>query len=103
LGIWSWKSRWSTRKSPLLIFRKNCDAGKASLGQPSRAYDSARQLPQTLEAVMLHSLDDLDGKIQAIQSSPEKAPGSKWTAFHRAYGRSFFKGNSQNEENGSEA
>jgi 3'-5' exoribonuclease len=55
------------------------------------------KLPQTLEAVMLHSLDDLDGKIQAIQSLPEKEPGSRWTAFHRAYGRSFFKANSRNE------
>ena len=49
------------------------------------------KLPQTVEAVMLHSLDDLDGKIQAIQNMPEKEPGSKWTAFHRAYGRSFYK------------
>jgi 3'-5' exoribonuclease len=56
------------------------------------------KLPQTLEAVILHSLDDLDGKIQAIQNLPEKEPGSKWTAFHRAYGRSFFKANSQNDE-----
>ena len=52
------------------------------------------KLPQTLEAVILHALDDLDGKIQAIQSLPEKEPGSKWTAFHRAYGRSFFRGGS---------
>jgi 3'-5' exoribonuclease len=50
------------------------------------------KLPQTLEAVILHSLDDLDGKIQAIQHLPEKEPGAKWTAFHRAYGRSFFRG-----------
>ena len=49
------------------------------------------KLPQTLEAVILHSLDDLDGKIQAIQNLPEKEPGSKWTAFHRAYGRSFYR------------
>jgi 3'-5' exoribonuclease len=49
------------------------------------------KLPQTLEAIILHSLDDLDGKIQAIQSLPEKEPGSKWTAFHRAYGRSFYR------------
>lgn len=49
------------------------------------------KLPQTLEAVILHSLDDLDGKIQAIQSLPEKEPGSKWTAFHRAYARSFYR------------
>ena len=49
------------------------------------------KLPQTLEAVILHSLDDLDGKIQAIQNLPEKEPGSKWTVFHRAYGRSFYR------------
>lgn len=49
------------------------------------------KLPQTLEAVILHSLDDLDGKIQAIQNLPEKEPGSKWTTFHRAYGRSFYR------------
>ncbi|MSP37515.1 MAG: HD domain-containing protein [Deltaproteobacteria bacterium] len=49
------------------------------------------KLPQTLEAVILRSLDDLDGKIQAIQNMPEKEPGSKWSAFHRAYGRSFFR------------
>jgi 3'-5' exoribonuclease len=50
------------------------------------------KLPQTVEAIMLHSLDDLDGKIQAIQNLPEKEPGSKWTVFHRAYGRSFYRG-----------
>jgi 3'-5' exoribonuclease len=61
------------------------------------------KLPQTLEAVILHSLDDLDGKIQAIQNLPEKEPGSRWTAFHRAYGRSFFKANSQREESGDDA
>jgi len=56
------------------------------------------KLPQTLEAIMLHALDDLDGKIQAIQSLPEKETGSKWTAFHRAYGRSFFRGGSGDNE-----
>lgn len=56
------------------------------------------KLPQTLEAIMLHALDDLDGKIQAIQSLPEKESGSKWTAFHRAYGRSFFRGGSGDNE-----
>lgn len=49
------------------------------------------KLPQTVEAIMLHALDDLDGKVQAIQSLPVKEPGSKWSAFHRAYGRSFYR------------
>ena len=61
------------------------------------------KLPQTLEAVILHSLDDLDGKIQAIQNLPEREPGSRWTAFHRAYGRSFFRANSQRGEGGGDA
>src|ERR1700745_2984984 len=56
------------------------------------------KLPQTLEAVMLHSLDDLDGKIQEIQSLPDKEPGSKWTAFHRAYGRSFYRRSADEHE-----
>jgi 3'-5' exoribonuclease len=55
------------------------------------------KLPQTLEAVILHSLDDLDGKIQAIQNLPEKEPGSRWTAFHRAYGRSFYRSGQESE------
>jgi len=55
------------------------------------------KLPQTLEAVILHTLDDLDGKIQAIQNLPEKEPGSRWTAFHRAYGRSFYRGGLEGE------
>ena len=57
------------------------------------------KLPQTVEAIMLHALDDLDGKVQAIQSLPGKEPGSKWTAFHRAYGRSFYRGNTGGSEN----
>ena len=57
------------------------------------------KLPQTVEAIMLHALDDLDGKIQAIQCLPEKESGSKWTAFHRAYGRSFYRGNTGGNEN----
>lgn len=56
------------------------------------------KLPQTLEAVILHSLDDLDGKIQAIQSLPGKEPGSRWTTFHRAYGRSFYRSADEGEK-----
>ena len=55
------------------------------------------KLPQTVEAVILHYLDDLDGKIQSIQSLMEKEPDSRWTSFHRAYGRSFFRGKHEDE------
>jgi len=50
------------------------------------------KLPQTVEAMILHYLDDLDGKIQSIQNLMEKEPNSRWSSFHRAYGRSFFRG-----------
>lgn len=57
------------------------------------------KLPQTVEAVILHALDDLDGKIQAIQNLPVKEAGSRWTIFHRAYGRSFYRsGSPENKE-----
>lgn len=56
------------------------------------------RLPQTLEAVILHYLDDLDGKIQSIQSLMEKEPGSRWTSFHRAYGRNFFRAKPDEEK-----
>jgi 3'-5' exoribonuclease len=50
------------------------------------------KLPQTIEALILHYLDDLDGKIQSVQCLMEKESGARWTSFHRAYGRSFFRG-----------
>lgn len=50
------------------------------------------KLPQTLEAVILHYLDDLDGKIQSIQSLIARERGSRWTSYHRSYGRNFFRG-----------
>jgi 3'-5' exoribonuclease len=58
------------------------------------------KLPQTLEAVILHYLDDLDGKINSIQSLMEKEQGSNWTTFHRAYNRSFYKGNTSEDDEG---
>jgi 3'-5' exoribonuclease len=51
------------------------------------------KLPQNLEAVILHSLDELDGGIQAKQDLLEKAQGSNWTVFHRACGRIFIAPN----------
>ena len=58
------------------------------------------KLPQTVEAVILHYLDDLDGKIQSIQFLMEKEPASRWTSFHRAYGRSFFRGKQDDKNKG---
>jgi 3'-5' exoribonuclease len=52
----------------------------------------------TLAAVVLHPLDDLDGRIQAMQNLPEEEAGSKWTAFHRVYGRSSYRNHSGESE-----
>jgi hypothetical protein len=49
------------------------------------------KLPQHLEAVIVHSLDNLDSKVQAIQNLLDKAPRSKGTVFHRACGRNFYR------------
>ncbi|HTM10719.1 MAG TPA: HD domain-containing protein [Verrucomicrobiae bacterium] len=54
------------------------------------------KLPQTVEALILHYLDDLDGKIQSVQTLMAKEQ-SRWTSFHRAYGRSFFRGDGPKE------
>jgi hypothetical protein len=71
------------------------DVVKHMLVSHHGAYEfGSPKLPQTLEAVILHSLDDLAGNIQAIQNLPEKESGSKWIVFHRAYGRSFYRQNS---------
>ncbi|MBI4526564.1 MAG: HD domain-containing protein [Deltaproteobacteria bacterium] len=55
------------------------------------------RLPQTLEAVILHYLDDLDGKIQSIQNLMEREAGLRWTSFHRGYGRNFYKGDGEKD------
>jgi 3'-5' exoribonuclease len=46
----------------------------------------------TLEAVMLHFLDDMDAKINGIQQFIKRqAPeGSKWTAYHRTFEQYFY-------------
>ena len=57
------------------------------------------KLPQTVEALILHYLDDLDGKIQSIQALMAKER-SRWTSYHRTYGRSFFRGDGPKENGG---
>ncbi|NWG01681.1 MAG: HD domain-containing protein [Syntrophaceae bacterium] len=48
--------------------------------------------PMTLEAVMLHYLDDLDAKMNGIQQFLKRqAPeGSKWSAYHRIFEQYFY-------------
>lgn len=48
--------------------------------------------PHCLEALIVHYIDDLDSKVNAIQSfiSQDQTPG-QWTGLNRHYGRFFFK------------
>ena len=48
--------------------------------------------PMTLEAVMLHYLDDMDAKINGIQQfiKAQLPEGSKWSPYHRMFEQSFY-------------
>jgi 3'-5' exoribonuclease len=48
--------------------------------------------PMTLEAVMLHYLDDMDAKINGIQQFIKKQvqKGSKWSPYHRIFEQYFY-------------
>ena len=66
--------------------------GQYEYGSPKR--------PKTVEATILNYLDDLDSKINGIQThiAKENASTSRWTAHHRLYDRYFFKSNGMCEE-----
>ncbi len=58
-------------------------------------YGSPKQ-PMTLEAIMLHYLDNIDAKMAAVTQLIEEDPNPKsnWTVYHPNMGRKFFKGGS---------
>jgi len=60
--------------------------GQYEFGSPKR--------PKFLEAVVLNFIDDLDSKINGIQSHIDKEPAREgnWTSYHRLYDRYFYKG-----------
>jgi len=47
--------------------------------------------PKTLEAVILHHLDLLDGNVAAVKGFMDKQQGFGWTPYHQAFGRYFYK------------
>ena len=61
--------------------------GQYEYGSPKR--------PKTMEATILNYLDDLDSKINGINTHIRKEPDnpSRWTSYHRLYDRYFFKEN----------
>jgi 3'-5' exoribonuclease len=60
--------------------------GRLEFGSP--------KLPMTLEAIMVHYLDDLDSKIQGVLdlSAREGDSDPFWTGFNRLFGRPMYKG-----------
>ena len=48
--------------------------------------------PMTLEAVMLHYLDDMDAKMNGIKQflKAQVPDGSKWSAYHRMFEQAFY-------------
>lgn len=66
--------------------------GQYDYGSPKR--------PKFLEAVILNFIDDLDSKINGVQTHIDKEPDREesWTNYHRLYDRYFYKGSQQPEE-----
>jgi 3'-5' exoribonuclease len=60
--------------------------GTQEFGSPKR--------PKTLEALIVHHIDDLDAKVNAFQTYIDESPDddSKWTPFHRLFERFIYKG-----------
>lgn len=52
------------------------------------------KVPVTLEAILVHYLDDMDSKLQAMKGHIDKEwdTKSKWTTYHRLFDRFMYKG-----------
>ena len=49
--------------------------------------------PKTIEAVVLHYIDELDSKVNAIREfMAQDDPHESWTGYHRILGRHFYRG-----------
>lgn len=66
--------------------------GQYDYGSPKR--------PKTLEAIVLNFVDDMDAKINGVQSHMAREPdrGGNWTNYHRLYDRYFYKGAGEQDE-----
>jgi 3'-5' exoribonuclease len=51
------------------------------------------KLPMTLEALLLHHIDDLDAKMNAVMAwiEKEKDAPSRWTSYHKLFERFIYK------------
>ncbi len=57
------------------------------------------RVPMTLEAIVLHYLDDMDAKVNAVTEAirADRNSDSPWTAFHPTLGRKLYKPSDQGE------
>jgi 3'-5' exoribonuclease len=60
--------------------------GELEFGSPKR--------PKTLEALIVHHIDDLDAKVNAFRTFVDDAPedNTRWTPFHKLLDRYIYKG-----------
>lgn len=67
--------------------------GEYEFGSPKR--------PKLLEAMIVHYVDDLDSKVNAIQGliETDETPGD-WTSYSKMYERFFYKGPKTNDSKG---
>ncbi|MBI5561160.1 MAG: HD domain-containing protein [Deltaproteobacteria bacterium] len=67
--------------------------GHLEFGSPKR--------PKTIEALLLYYLDDLDAKVNSIESLKEKSEGAgNWTDYQRLFERYIYKGGYRTDEKG---
>lgn len=66
--------------------------GVLEYGSPKR--------PKTLEALIVHYMDDLDAKVNAFQETirEARADESDWTPYHRLFDRYIYKGRRSRDE-----
>ena len=71
--------------------------GTLEYGSPKR--------PKTLEAMIVHYIDDMDAKVNAFQTFTSGTPDneSNWTPFYRLFERYIYKGSSSSDEGGSQS
>jgi 3'-5' exoribonuclease len=50
------------------------------------------KVPQTLEAMLVHALDELDSRVQSWTMIMERDRGTEWTEYQKIYERFLFKG-----------
>lgn len=50
------------------------------------------KVPHTVEAMIVHAIDELDSRVNSWLSIIDKTKGERWTEFQRIYDRYLFKG-----------